>query len=179
MLPYNINRDPSLEGYARWTLAGGGGRPSLSIIWSSAGPLTIVQGYLQPALKLRGTWIRFLSECYLQEGLLISLLQLQICVRWWRHHRAFQALKQTGWIFIWFFNRSFPAVRSMNERIRGIFTVHNSSCGKVMFLHMSVILFRGGVWVDIPRQTPPQTATAAGGTHPNEMHSCQFNRLHR
>ena len=53
------------------------------------------------------------------------------------------------------------------------------SCGKVMFLHLSVILSRGGVclsacWDTPPGQTPPpqQTATAADGTHPTGMHSC-------
>ena len=69
------------------------------------------------------------------------------------------------------------------------------SCGKVMFLQASVILFTGGggciqactradtpSWADTPlgrhppRQTPPRqtppTATAADGTHPTGMHSC-------
>ena len=55
------------------------------------------------------------------------------------------------------------------------------SCGKVMFLHLSVILSTGGgclpqcmlgytPWADTPispGQTPP-----AAGTHPTEMHSC-------
>ena len=30
----------------------------------------------------------------------------------------------------------------------------------------------GGVSQHVPRQTPQQTATAAGGTHPTGMHSC-------
>ena len=76
------------------------------------------------------------------------------------------------------------------------------SCGKVMFLHLSVILFTGGVsapvhagiqpsWADTaPGQTPLLSsacwdthlpcpvhagihmATAADGTHPTGMHSC-------
>ena len=65
------------------------------------------------------------------------------------------------------------------------------SCGKVMVLHMCVILFTrgGGVVSDIdphshwqtpPRQTPlgqtptppPVTATVADSTHPTGMHSC-------
>ena len=66
------------------------------------------------------------------------------------------------------------------------------SCGKVMFLHLSVILFTGGggvcqipsrrhpppgqthPWADtLPGQTPiQQTATAADGMHPTGMHSC-------
>ena len=59
------------------------------------------------------------------------------------------------------------------------------SCGKFMFLHPSVILFTGGVllqvdtplWADTSpweqADTPPQdTATAADGTHPTGMHSC-------
>ena len=51
------------------------------------------------------------------------------------------------------------------------------SCGKVMFLHLSVILFTGGrVWQTPPGQVPPplpkETATAADGMHPTGMHSC-------
>ena len=59
------------------------------------------------------------------------------------------------------------------------------SCGKVMFLHVSVILFTGGVWqADTPGSTHTHpmadrdpspthgTATAADGTHPTGMHSC-------
>ena len=68
------------------------------------------------------------------------------------------------------------------------------SCGKVMFLHLSVILStrrvstsgpRGSPWVDTlppradtpPRQTPPAQCMLgygqqAGGTHPTGMHSC-------
>ena len=72
------------------------------------------------------------------------------------------------------------------------------SCGKVMFLHLSAILFTWGVciractmedtrpgqtppppWADTPlaeipqADTPPQqTATAADGTHPTGMYSC-------
>ena len=47
----------------------------------------------------------------------------------------------------------------------------NEVSGKVMFLHLSVILFLGG-GVHPPRQTPPpETATAADGTHPTGMHS--------
>ena len=52
----------------------------------------------------------------------------------------------------------------------------NALCGKVMFLHLSVILFigGGGVLQTPPRWTPPpqDTATAADGTHPTWMHSC-------
>ena len=60
------------------------------------------------------------------------------------------------------------------------------SCGKVMFLHLSVILSTEGVWQILPwanaplgrppqRQTPPLgdippgTATAVDGTHPTGM----------
>ena len=62
-----------------------------------------------------------------------------------------------------------------------------------MFLHVSVILSTGGVSRPIPgggvqaqaggvsqhalRQTP-QTATAAGSTHPTGMHSCSAFSLH-
>ena len=59
------------------------------------------------------------------------------------------------------------------------------SCGKVMFLHLSVILSTGGEEnplnrhpsVDPPEQTPHEhtpyeTATAADGTNPTGMHSC-------
>ena len=53
-----------------------------------------------------------------------------------------------------------------------------------MFLHLSVILFKGGGAHTLlgrhpPGQThtlgdtpPPETATAAKGTHPTGMHSC-------
>ena len=50
--------------------------------------------------------------------------------------------------------------------------------GKVMFLHVSVILFtRGRSGRQIPpppavRHPLPGTATAADGTHPTGMHSC-------
>ena len=40
---------------------------------------------------------------------------------------------------------------------------------KVMFLHVSVILFTGGVETQPPRK---QTATIADSTHPTGMHSC-------
>ena len=75
-------------------------------------------------------------------------------------------------------------------------TVHNE-VAKVMFLHLSVILFtgRGSTWAGPPwdqvqpprdqvqppgpgtppgtRYTPPlETATVADGTHPTGMHSC-------
>ena len=39
------------------------------------------------------------------------------------------------------------------------------SCGKVMFLHPSVILSTGGVWQTPPRQTPPP-ADPPPGRHP-------------
>ena len=54
------------------------------------------------------------------------------------------------------------------------------SCGKVMFLNMSVILFTWGVYASVHagihppgrHLSPEQTATAADGTHPTGMHSC-------
>ena len=56
-------------------------------------------------------------------------------------------------------------------------TVRN--CGKVWFLHLSVILSTGerGCLADPPRQTPPPPRDSHcsgryGGTHPTEMHSC-------
>ena len=48
------------------------------------------------------------------------------------------------------------------------FTVRKRSCGKVMFLHLSLILFTGG------EVYTPWVATAADGTHPTGMHSCSF-----
>ena len=82
-------------------------------------------------------------------------------------------------------SRGDASVREIPPRVRlraggthptGMFSCYRPqrSCGKVMFLHLSVILFTGGgVW-----QTPPrplqQTATAADGTHPTGMHSCLF-----
>ena len=73
-----------------------------------------------------------------------------------------------------------------------IVTVRNSSCGKVMFSHVSVCPQSGGAhtplgrhhhpWADTPWQTspwadiplgrhPPEMATATDGTHPTGMHS--------
>ena len=56
------------------------------------------------------------------------------------------------------------------------------SCGKVMFLHLSVILLKGGVAdtprADTPWETPPCTVHAGryrqqvGGMHPTGMQSC-------
>ena len=48
------------------------------------------------------------------------------------------------------------------------------SCGKVIILHLSVILSMGDTpWADTPLWAdPPQTATGADGTHPTGMHSC-------
>ena len=51
------------------------------------------------------------------------------------------------------------------------------SCGKVMFLHLSVILPD----TPLPGQTPPgqtppsEMVVASGGTHPTGMHSCLIN----
>ena len=81
------------------------------------------------------------------------------------------------------------------------------SCGKVMILHLSVILYTVGggcipacTWANTPpgqtppqgrppRKTPPQaappwadtpqqTATVADGTHPTGMHSCFLKKIH-
>ena len=75
-----------------------------------------------------------------------------------------------------------------------IFTIRNEVV-KVMFLHMSVILFTGGVcrstcWNNTPsplEQAPPeqepppsppsQMATVADGTHPTGMHYCGTKNL--
>ena len=74
-----------------------------------------------------------------------------------------------------------------------IFTARKRSCGKVMFLQLSVILFTGeggvfqhaigkAVYTPLARQPrqgrhppPPKTATAMGSTHPTAMHSCYLN----
>ena len=57
-----------------------------------------------------------------------------------------------------------------------IFTICNSSCGKVMFSQGSVILSTGEVYIPLgrhpPGRHPPKTATAVDGTHPTGMHSC-------
>ena len=50
-----------------------------------------------------------------------------------------------------------------------LITVRKPSCGKVMFLHRSVILFTCERCTPPP---PPKTATAADSTHPTGMHSC-------
>ena len=62
------------------------------------------------------------------------------------------------------------------------FTVRNSSCGKVMILHLSVShSVHGGVWADTPYADPSEqtlhASTAADGTHPTGMHSCHDIRL--
>ena len=61
-----------------------------------------------------------------------------------------------------------------------IITARKRSCGKVMFLHLSVILFTGGGvsqhamggGVHPLGRHPPETATEARVTHPTGMHSC-------
>ena len=70
------------------------------------------------------------------------------------------------------------------------FTDHKRSCGKVMFLHQSVILSTGGGGVSVflhlsvilfkegslsgrvYQGDPPPVRLRAGGTHPTGMHSC-------
>ena len=61
--------------------------------------------------------------------------------------------------------------------MKNVITVHNSSCGRVMFSQTSVILCVAG---RVCRQgaciagacVAGQTATAAEGMHPTEIHSC-------
>ena len=71
-----------------------------------------------------------------------------------------------------------------------IITVRKRSCGKVMFLHLSVILFKGGVcpsacwnthpWgrhppVRHPRQAPPgQTPPQQAPPSPADVHCCRW-----
>ena len=57
-----------------------------------------------------------------------------------------------------------------------IFTVRNSSCGKVMFLHLFASASRGCTlpYSDTPH---PKTATAADGTYSTGMHSCLYSGL--
>ena len=68
-----------------------------------------------------------------------------------------------------------------------IFTVHNSSCGKVMFSQVSVCT-QGEVYTPVADTPPPRltplwevtplpdhTATAADGKHATVMHSCSVN----
>ena len=68
------------------------------------------------------------------------------------------------------------SVRILLENI--LVTACKRSCWKIMFLHLSVILFTGGCttpWADTPdEKTPssPEMATAVDGTHPTGMHSC-------
>ena len=69
----------------------------------------------------------------------------------------------------------------VDGHVTPVSTVRNSSCGKVMFLQVSVCPWGEGVpasgsegsvcLLPSPRQSPSQTATAAGGTHPTGMHS--------
>ena len=51
-----------------------------------------------------------------------------------------------------------------------IFTIRNSSCGKVVFLHLSVILLTG----PLSGGRPPPGRPEADGTHPTGMHSCSI-----
>ena len=59
-------------------------------------------------------------------------------------------------------------------------TVRNNSCGKVSFhKRVSRILSTWGGGCTPPRADtpPPETATAADGTHPIGMHSCNNNKI--
>ena len=79
--------------------------------------------------------------------------------------------------------RPLPDIWSTSGRYASyyIFTVCKQSCGKVMFLHLYVILFKGG-GVHPPRQTHPpgrhppsphpERATTADCTHPTGIHTC-------
>ena len=74
-------------------------------------------------------------------------------------------------------------------KIRRLFTIRNSSCGKVMFYRCLSVHMGGRCTSPLgrhpqgrpPRQNtpqaihPPETATAADGTHPTGMHSCLLN----
>ena len=68
-------------------------------------------------------------------------------------------------------------VQNVNEPLLEYLPPANEVWGKVIFLHLSVILFTGGGCL-LPGgclvETPPGTATAAGGTHPAGMHSCLY-----
>ena len=52
--------------------------------------------------------------------------------------------------------------------VGSIFTVHNSSCGKVLFLHLSVILFTGGRGVFGQTPTPLGRHPLHGQTPPRQ-----------
>ena len=60
----------------------------------------------------------------------------------------FLSNRQVRVVYVIFYILNEALYISMNAIVRfslvGIFTVRNSSCGKVMFLHLSVILFTGG-----------------------------------
>ena len=88
-------------------------------------------------------------------------------------------------------------IKTQSDFNESIFTVCNSSCGKVMFSQVSVCPQGGGVhplgrhppgqrhthtsrhpsaWADTPPPPRWQMVTAADGTHPTGMHSClNFN----
>ena len=66
--------------------------------------------------------------------------------------------------------------KDFNAQVKTYFYRLQRSCGKVMFLHLSVILFMGGVSVkrgSLSGRPPPATVVRlrAGGTHPTVMHS--------
>ena len=66
----------------------------------------------------------------------------------------------------------------------GIFTVRNSSCGKVMFSFCHSVQVGGSVvhpqrQIPLDRHPPPKTANAADGTYPTGMHSCSRLKLLR
>ena len=77
-------------------------------------------------------------------------------------------------------------IRAQNNK-KMTFTVHKRSYGKAMFLHLSVIMFGGGLpsaCTPLRKHTHPwkhphprPTATAADGTHSTGMLSCLVGNL--
>ena len=113
----------------------------------------------------------------------------------WLRWRFYVRRESSSSVFLFPFERTRVAIcnyvlRSIyTERKRTrkwIFTVRNSSCGKVMFSQVSVCPQGGGVHhppcqTDTPpadthplgrHPPPPEMVTAADSTHPTGMHSC-------
>ena len=103
------------------------------------------------------------------------------CFRWSVHYSIVSAL--LGWTskgVVAYFDKEIcksPCCIFFYE-ILNIFTVRKRRCGKVMFLHLSVILFTGGVChTPLGRHHPPYAVHAGrygqqgGGTHSTGMHS--------
>ena len=161
-------------------------------------------------------WIRDMNACADRSGVKLRRAVVSSWQEskgwgtvWWEvspvwSHRPTTELRTTALRYKYIAVELFTVTTVVNISgyLYAIFTVRKRSCGKVMFLHLSVILSGGGClpqcmlgythpvsrhppWSRHPpsvKQTPPrsrhyppeQTATAVDGTHPTGMHSCSL-----